>query len=692
MIRRLIELVIALAGERDKEGEAPSGVGAPRTGDRSMDKTVFRRIVTWLLLFSSFSVFGHGLVQEPASRNWFCGAITKPDHVANGTAQYPVCGNAFNAPGLEPTAGYSFMSVLTHTTGRAGVGPRQNVCSFNSETWNGAATPWDQPIDWPTNNMTSGPRLFTWNISWGPHFSDTQEFRYWITRPGFVYQVGQPLSFGDFEDTPFCTLNYNDATPNANPDVIPNPGNATFQTRCNVPQRSGRHVIYAEWGRNHFTFERFHGCIDAVFQGTGSTVDAQLAFSPNVAEFEGPGSITLDGRSSTGSNLSYQWSVDSQNPALYTLTNANQSVATLTLGTPQASGNVTVSLVVSSGSASDSATRTLIHRPAVTSQWFDLGPVTADPRTLVVGDRVSVRTVSSAGQDAFWPTNPLVITAAQTAANAWPLALAQAVNAMNGAVRIGVLNAQNQVVPQQNATSNRIFATTSANIASAFLQIVPGAVPAAPTGLAATAGDAQVQLTWNASSGATSYNVKRSTTNGGPYSNVATANTATTFTNTGLTNGTAYYYVVTAVNASGESPVSTQVTATPTSSGDTGGVTVTRAVTSQSPWFNEQQVRIANTTPITALSITVVVQRTTGISHSGQYNTVGGQITQSNSSTTAAITYQFALGSGQTLNAATNRTFAVQMGGTGTAHPTGGDTYTVTYTSGGVTRTQSGTF
>ena len=100
----------------------------------------------------------------------------------------------------------------------------------------------------------------------------------------------------------------------------------------------------------------------------------------------------------------------------------------------------------------------------------------------------------------------------------------------------------------------------------------------------------------------------------------------------------------------------------------------------------------ANTAPITALSITVVVQRTTGISASGQYNTVGGQITQSHSSTDSAITYQFDLAPGQTLSPSTNRTFAVQMSGTGTTHPTSGDTYTVTYTAGGTTNTVNGTF
>jgi hypothetical protein len=335
-----------------------------------------------------------------------------------------------------------------------------------------------------------------------------------------------------------------------------------------------------------------------------------------------------------------------------------------------------------------------VHLPATASPWFDLGLLTADPHTLVVGDRVSVRTVSSTGQDAFWPASPLVITASTMAADAWPLALAQAINAANGDVRVGILNAQNQVVPTQSATTNRVFALTSASLRSAFLQIVPGAVPPAPTGLTAVAGDGQVQLSWSATSGATGYNVKRSTTNGGPYANVNTSPvTSLSFTNTGLTNGTTYFYVVTAVNASGESPVSTQVSATPrAATGDTGGLTAMPSITANGPWFNEQQVRIANTAPITALSITVVVQRTTGVSHSGQYNTVGGQIQQSNASTTSAITYQFTLAAGQTLSPATSRTFAVQTRGTGTVHPTSGDTYTVTYTTGSVSRTQNATF
>ena len=80
--------------------------------------------------------------------------------------------------------------------------------------------------------------------------------------------------------------------------------------------------------------------------------------------------------------------------------------------------------------------------------------------------------------------------------------------------------------------------------------------------LTATGGNQQVSLAWTASTGATSYNVKRATTNGGPYTTVASP-AGTSYTDTNVTNGTAYYYVVTAVNATGQSGNSNQATATP---------------------------------------------------------------------------------------------------------------------------------
>ncbi len=105
-------------------------------------------------------------------------------------------------------------------------------------------------------------------------------------------------------------------------------------------------------------------------------------------------------------------------------------------------------------------------------------------------------------------------------------------------------------------------AGTSAN--SAEISATPTAPPPPPTGLTATAGNAQVVLSWTASPGATSYIVGQGTKSGGSYT-VVSSPTGTTYTDTGLTNGTTYYYVVGAVNAGGTSANSNEAFATPTS-------------------------------------------------------------------------------------------------------------------------------
>ncbi|MBP2633327.1 MAG: hypothetical protein H6Q70_3955 [Firmicutes bacterium] len=88
----------------------------------------------------------------------------------------------------------------------------------------------------------------------------------------------------------------------------------------------------------------------------------------------------------------------------------------------------------------------------------------------------------------------------------------------------------------------------------------------APTNLTATAGDSQVTLSWTAVDEATSYTVKRSTTSGGTYTTIASDITDTSYVDTTVTNGTTYYYVVTAVNDYGESENSNEASATPVDS------------------------------------------------------------------------------------------------------------------------------
>ncbi|MCX6874394.1 MAG: hypothetical protein NTW21_11405 [Verrucomicrobia bacterium] len=99
-------------------------------------------------------------------------------------------------------------------------------------------------------------------------------------------------------------------------------------------------------------------------------------------------------------------------------------------------------------------------------------------------------------------------------------------------------------------------------VSNANLAEVVALPPSVPTGLVATPAPGQVALTWAASTGAAGYNVKRSTTSGAEVQ-IGTAS-ATTYTDTTVTNGTTYYYMVSATNSNGESANSTEASATPT--------------------------------------------------------------------------------------------------------------------------------
>ena len=91
----------------------------------------------------------------------------------------------------------------------------------------------------------------------------------------------------------------------------------------------------------------------------------------------------------------------------------------------------------------------------------------------------------------------------------------------------------------------------------------PVAVAAAPSPLSAGAGNGEVSLAWSAVDGATGYSVHRSISSGGPYTTIATQIVGTGYTDSGLSNGTTYFYVVTATNAAGSSGDSNQAEATP---------------------------------------------------------------------------------------------------------------------------------
>ena len=112
--------------------------------------------------------------------------------------------------------------------------------------------------------------------------------------------------------------------------------------------------------------------------------------------------------------------------------------------------------------------------------------------------------------------------------------------------------------------SNRAGAGATESTAIFAVSGMPTSIPVqTPTGLTAIPGtNATVQLFWNASAGATSYNIRQSTVSGSGYAPVGTVS-GTSYTANGLANGSTYYYVVSAVGVANESTNSSQVSAMP---------------------------------------------------------------------------------------------------------------------------------
>ncbi len=243
-----------------------------------------------------------------------------------------------------------------------------------------------------------------------------------------------------------------------------------------------------------------------------------------------------------------------------------------------------------------------------------------------------------------------------------------------------------------------------------------------PSNVTATAGDGQATLSWDAVAGAT-YNLYMASASGVTKSNYSTladgmrhVGVTSPYTHTGLTNGAPYYYVVTEVNAYGESIESSQVTATPQA---LPVVTLTASpssivygATSILNWSSTNTTSCASsggggtgasgtfTTPsLTATTIyTVTCTGPGGAASQSATVTVAGALAPT--VTLTASPSSIANGATSTLSwSSTNSTSCTSTGGggTGTAGTfttptlTTSTTYTVTCTGAGGTASQSAT-
>jgi alkaline phosphatase len=136
--------------------------------------------------------------------------------------------------------------------------------------------------------------------------------------------------------------------------------------------------------------------------------------------------------------------------------------------------------------------------------------------------------------------------------------------------QIGTGGSFSKILSNGNHTITASVTDSGGKAANASVNIIVGNLPpGAPTGLAATAGNGNVTLDWadNTESDLAGYNVYRSTTQGAGYTKINSAlvpKETSNYVDSTVTNGTTYYYVVTAVDTgTNESTYSNEVSATP---------------------------------------------------------------------------------------------------------------------------------
>ena len=207
-----------------------------------------------------------------------------------------------------------------------------------------------------------------------------------------------------------------------------------------------------------------------------------------------------------------------------------------------------------------------------------------------------------------------------------------------------------------------------------FVYAAPASPPSAPSGLTATAvSTSQINLAWTDNSGDESnFIVSRSTTAGGPYTDIATlaANT-TSYNNTGLSASTTYYYVVRAVNSGGSSALSNEASATtqtppPLTQVHVGSITMSW-VASGNRFKAQAVVNVKDANGANVPNATVTGNFTGSISNSGlsgASNTSGNATITSTSSIrngTVTFTVTNITGSNMTYNSAANVVTSAQI-------------------------------
>ena len=184
----------------------------------------------------------HGTLSDPPSRVYVCfqEGPESPDSAA--------CKAAVAAGGTQALYDWNEVSLLNAGGRHRELIPDGKLCSAGRDKYRGLDL---LRADWPAKRISPGPLTVTYHAT-APHANSN--FEYYITRQG--WSPTQPLRWSDLQL--LATFN------NQNPTTF-------TKWTINIPQRTGRAMIYSIWQRVVGSEEAFYTCSDVDFGGGGST-------------------------------------------------------------------------------------------------------------------------------------------------------------------------------------------------------------------------------------------------------------------------------------------------------------------------------------------------------------------------------------------------------------------------------------
>jgi predicted carbohydrate-binding protein with CBM5 and CBM33 domain len=189
-----------------------------------------------LVLLPAGAANAHGTMSNPPSRVYVC----KNENPENPKSE--ACKAAVAAAGTQAFYDWNEVSLLEAGGRHRQIVPDGKLCSAGRDKYRGLDL---QRADWPATSVRPGNFTLTYHAS-APH--SNSNFEFYITRDG--WNPTMPLKWSDLVH--LRTFN------NQNPTTFTN-------WTLNLPQRSGRHILYSIWQRVVGSNEAFYTCSDVNF-------------------------------------------------------------------------------------------------------------------------------------------------------------------------------------------------------------------------------------------------------------------------------------------------------------------------------------------------------------------------------------------------------------------------------------------